>query len=243
MSADNIAADSESVMAVSVQPTTAMQVAVSPVVAVGSDILGQSSDGKIAQEELHPWPHIQNFYVLESRNGELLNFHCVMCEPKVVTIKEHISSLNNLKSHVNRNHPSQLKNFEDTVKAGSQQGKKRKSNSTQSCGSSVSSSIAVQPNHQSSTEPSAKVMKPKRQSNVAETFQKAASGVSVRQNVVDMKIVDLFVYNMLPHHVVESSTFVSLIKTLNPSKTAMSRRTLGRKIVTRHKQLEEYIIR
>lgn len=46
-------------------------------------------------------------------------------------------------------------------------------------------------------------MKQKRQSTVAETFQKAASGIGVRQSVVDMKIVDLFVYNMLPLQVVD----------------------------------------
>lgn len=153
MSADNIAIASESVTTVS------MQVDVSPVVAVGSDVLGQQqvmhmnagtlqpqpeskspdphrrsvpatqviqaeADGEIARKELNPWPHIEDFYVLESRNGQLLNFHCVLCEPKVVTINGHTSSLNNLKSHVNRNHPSHLKNFEDTVKAGSTQGKK-----------------------------------------------------------------------------------------------------------------------
>lgn len=155
MSADNVASDGSE------------QMQVTPVVAVGSDVLGQQQslhtnagtlrpesespdldrrsvpatqviqvDGEIAREgqpsramagvaELNPWPHIEDFYVLESRNGQLLNFHCVLCKPKVVIIKGHTSSLNNLKSHVNRNHPSQLKIFEDNIKAGSTQGRKR----------------------------------------------------------------------------------------------------------------------
>jgi hypothetical protein len=182
---------------------------------------------------LNPWPHIEDFYILESRNGQALTYHCVLCEPKEVIIKGHTSTLNNLKSHLSRNHPSQIKNFEDTVKAGSMQGKKRGSHSSE-C------SIVQQNDHQLMLQPSAKI---KRQSTVADSFQKAASGISVRQMVVDRKIVDMFVYNMLPLQVVESPTFVSLVRTLNPTKTSMSRRTLGRKIVTRHKQLEEYIIR
>jgi hypothetical protein len=185
---------------------------------------------------VHPWPHLSEFYVLKSRDGNLLHFSCVLCAPREVIIKYHQSSLANLKSHVSRHHSAVAKSFEDRIKAGSSLGKHKQSTES----SQLSQSSGSSTTNNSTLEPSTKRI---RQATVAETFNKAASGVSVRQTLVDEKIVDLFVYNMLPLRVVESPTFVSLITTLNPHKSSMSRRTLGRQIVTRHRQLEEYIIR
>jgi hypothetical protein len=181
----------------------------------------------------HPWPHLSEFYILKSRDGNLLHFSSVLCAPREVIIKGHQSSLTNLKSHVSRHHSAVAKSFEDRIKAGSSRGKHRQS-------SQLSLSIGSSITNESTIEPSTKRI---RQATVAETFNKMVSGVSVRQTLVGEKIVDLFVYNMLPLRVVESPTFVSRITTLNPHKSAMSRRTLGRQIVTRHRQLEEYIIR
>uniref|UniRef100_A0A3B3XLC6 BED-type domain-containing protein n=1 Tax=Poecilia mexicana TaxID=48701 RepID=A0A3B3XLC6_9TELE len=60
-----------------------------------------------------------------------------------------------------------------------------------------------------------------RQPSFGETSSKTA-GTDVSQSMVDKQIVDLFVHNLLPLHVVESPTFVGLIKMLNPSMTSMS---------------------
>ena len=188
---------------------------------------GQVHHDQPDPESQNPWPHLEDYYGFESvdkRNANLLFFRCVLCQPKETTIKGHVSSLYNLKSHVKRNHPVHASQFEEKIKAGSSRGKHR-----QSPGSS-----------QSSQPPAKKIRQP---TNGVAAFGQSAAVTGIRQSVVDTKIVDLFVYNMLPLHVVESPTFVSLIKTLNPSKTSMSRRTLGRRILASHKQLEEYLIR
>ncbi|KAG5890290.1 hypothetical protein JTB14_031887 [Gonioctena quinquepunctata] len=48
---------------------------------------------------------------------------------------------------------------------------------------------------------------------------------------------------MIPLHVVESKSFGALIKTLNPSKNSISRRTLGRRITDEHIELKQHLIR
>jgi hypothetical protein len=142
----------------------------------------------------HPWPHLPEFYVLKSRDGNLLHFSCVLCAPREVVIKGHKSSLTNLKSHVSRHHSAVAKNFEDRFKTGSSRGKHRQSSLlSQSIGSSITNELTI--------EPSTKRI---RHATVAETFNNVASGVSVRQTLVDEKIVDLFVYNMLQLRVVNS---------------------------------------
>ncbi|XP_069960596.1 uncharacterized protein [Cherax quadricarinatus] len=183
------------------------------------------------QELQNPWPHLDDYFVLKSRdtkNANILHFLCVMCQPKETIIKGQAVSLYNLKSHVRRKHPAHAIKFEERIKAGSSRGKHGQS----SCGSATNRSSS-----QSSQPPAKRA----RQTTIGEAF--VAAGTSVCQSVVDTKIVDLFVCNMLPLHVVESPTFVSLIKTLNPSKASMSRHTLGRRILVSHKQLEEHLIR
>ncbi|XP_034018620.1 uncharacterized protein LOC117503486 [Thalassophryne amazonica] len=173
----------------------------------------------------NPWPHLEDFFVFKSvdkSNNKLMFFRCALCQPKQTTIKAHISSLYNLKSHVRRNHSAQITRFEERIKAGSSRGKRR-----EYPGSSL------QPFAMNTCQLS--------QPTIGEAFGQSAAGV--HQSVVDAKIVDLFVCNMLPLHVVESPSFIRLIKTLDPSKTSMSSRTLGRRISASHKQLEEHLIR
>ena len=68
-----------------------------------------SDDGASASEDEdqpgHPWPHLNKYFVFK-RADKANNavFTCVMCQPKVVEIKGHISSLSNLKRHVKRVH-------------------------------------------------------------------------------------------------------------------------------------------
>lgn len=176
----------------------------------------------------NPWPHLKDYFVFTARdkwNDKILYFRCVMCQPKQITIKGQAASLYNLKSHVKRKHPALAIQFEERTRAGSSRGKHRQS----SGGSAInqSSQPCVREAHQPST---------------GETSVQTA-GTGVLQSVVDRRVVDLFVDNMLPLHVVESPTFVDLIKTLSPSKTLMSCFNLGKRILARHKQLEEYLTR
>lgn len=82
-----------------------------------------------------------------------------------------------------------------------------------------------------------------RQLSIGESFGIAATGSSVPQAKVDKCIVNLFVSNMIPLHVVESKSFGALIKTLNPSKNSVSRRTLGRRITDEYIELKQHLIR
>ena len=106
-----------------------------------------------------------------------------------------------------------------------------------SSGSSGSSTSVVL---SSFSPPSAKKA---RQQTIGESFSIGTTVSGVPQAAVDQRIVDLFVANLLPLHVVESDTFQRLIKTLNPSKSSISRRTLGRRIVHSFTDLKQYLIR
>lgn len=176
----------------------------------------------------NPWPHLEDYFVLTSRdkrNSKVLYFRCVMCQPKEITIKGQVTSLYNLKSHAKRKHPAYAIQFEERIKAGSSRRKHKQS--------SVNSA---------SSQSSQPFVKKARRSSIGEASAPTAS-TNVHQSVVDRRIVDLFVHNMLPLHVVESPTFVDLIKTLNPSKTSMSCYTLHRMILASRKQQQEYLTR
>ena len=183
------------------------------------------------EQAQNPWPHLDEFFLLKSGEGDKLVFQCLVCLPKTVLIKGHMTSLNNLKQHIKRTHPVKFKQFEEKVKVGSSRGKGKPWFSSGS--SSCSSNSVVSP-------PFAKRA---RQQTIGESFSIGASGIGVPQSAVDQRIVDLFVDNMLSLQVVESDTFERLIKTLNPSKSSISRRTLGRRIVNSYNDLKQYLIR
>ena len=52
-----------------------------------------------------PWPHLSKYFVLkcadEANNAV---FSCVMCQPKMVEIKGHMSGLSKLKKHIKTVH-------------------------------------------------------------------------------------------------------------------------------------------
>lgn len=186
----------------------------------------EGSSSAVAEEvdeesrEPHPWPHLKDYFTFNSRdesNENSMYFQCVLCQPKKTIIKGQLRSLFNLKSHIIRKHPAHVAQFNLEVKSGSLRGKHRLS--VESSASAGSSSHSSQPPPKKARQPS-----------LAESFFKSSS-TGVRQSMVDRQIVDMFVQNMLPLHVVESPTFVGLIKLLNPSKSSMSRRTLGRRVL------------
>lgn len=180
----------------------------------------------------NPWPHLTEYVEFVSRSGQQILFACRRCLPKDTKIKVHVSSLNNLKQHVRRVHESQYLQFEEIVKAGSNRGKtKRKNHSDNDSNSS------------SNLNPVKKRIQQGRQLTVAESFGIAATGSGVPQAKVEKCIVNLFVSNMIPLHVVESKSFSALIKTLNPSKNSISRRTLGRRISDEHIEMKQHLIR
>lgn len=184
----------------------------------------------------NPWPHLTEYVEFVSRSGQQILFACKRCLPKDTKIKVHVSSLNNLKQHVRRVHESQYVQFDEIVKAGSNRGKtKRRTHSADD--DSTSSSNPNIPN------PVKRRIQQGRQLSIGESFGIAATGSGVPQAKVDKCIVNLFVSNMIPLHVVESKSFGALIKTLNPSINSISRRTLGRRITDEHIELKQHLIR
>lgn len=184
----------------------------------------------------NPWPHLNEYVEFISRSGQQILFACKRCLPKNTKIKVHVSSLNNLKQHVRRVHESQYVQFEEIVKAGSNRGKTKR-RITDSDNINVESTSSSNPN------PVKRRIQQGRQLSIGESFGIAATGSGVPQAKVDKCIVNLFVSNMIPLHIVESKTFCALIKTLNPSKNLISRRTLGRRITDEHIKLKQLLIK
>ncbi|KAB0795331.1 hypothetical protein PPYR_12170 [Photinus pyralis] len=197
---------------------------------------GGTSDGDEPQQ--NPWPHLSGFVAYKARLRDTLVYECKLCLPKTSTIKAHVSSLNNLKQHVKRMHPVKYIQFEEIVKAGSTRGKiKKRPNSSNT--STIDSNADSSGSHFLSPPSTKKV----RQQSIGESFGIVASGSAVPQASVNRCIVNFFVTNMIPLHVVESDTFNTLIKTLNPSKSTISRRTLGRRIADSHTLLKQRLIK
>ncbi|XP_050704668.1 uncharacterized protein LOC126990155 [Eriocheir sinensis] len=158
------------------------------------------ADGQESQKFQNPWPHLKKYFVLKSRdmtNANVLHFRCVMCHPKETVIDGQTANLYNLKSQVKRKHPAHATQFEERIKSGSLRGKNRQSPP------GSDSSTASQSSH-----PPAKK---RHQPAIGEAFGQSAAGTSVRQSVVDTKIVDMFVCNMLPLYVVASHIYVSKV--------------------------------
>lgn len=186
-----------------------------------------------SQQELfeNPWPFLKDFFSIKSREGEKLFYNCELCKPKTVSIKAHTSTLNNLKQHVKTIHLPMFTQFMEKIKAGSSRGKRPV------C--STSSITLVSPGSSELSAPK----KVRQKLTIGESFGIAATGSGIPQPIVDKRIVEFFVGNMLPLHIVESNSFQNLILTLNPSKSSMSRRTLGRRILDMHTDLKQYLIR
>ena len=183
----------------------------------------------------NPWPYLQDFFTFlpertQSSQGKVtLHFRCNKCPPGQQVYRQQMGTLYNLRSHVTRKHSTLLNHFNLLVKTNATPGKKRTA-STSSVSSTVSSQISEPPS------------KKTRQLSLAQAFAQSSSGSSVRQADVDESIMRMFVDNMIPLHVVESSSFHHLVHTLNPTKASMSRRTLGRRIEESHRKLEAHLI-
>lgn len=182
-----------------------------------------------------PLAHLDDYFLLISRVGDLLIVDCKLCQPRSVPIKGYMTDLSNLKQHIKKTHPANFTQFEEKIKAGSSCGKIQKRISSDSnIGSSTSELLSL-----SSPPPSKKA----RQQTFADSSDINATSIGITQAVVDQRIVDLFVANMLPLHIVESDTFKRLIQTLDPWKSSMSRSTLGKHIIDFHADMKQYLIR
>jgi hypothetical protein len=74
-----------------------------------------------------PWPYLKNYFEFVSRDGDKVQYNCVLCLPKRQKLNVHTSTRNGLKVHVRSTHPHKLSVFEDllALKSGRKQ-KQRK---------------------------------------------------------------------------------------------------------------------
>lgn len=172
-----------------------------------------------SREPLNHWSHLKDYFVFTSRdesNARVLCFRCVMCRPKDITIKGQVNSFYNLKSHVRRKHPAHAAQFEERVRAGSSRGKHRR------CfGGQELPPCAKRARHPG----------------------EASSQTGSPRSKVDRRIVELFGDDTLSLHVVETPTFVGLIKMLNPNEMSASCCSLGGPMMAGQKDLQEYLTR
>ena len=76
------------------------------------ELPAQESDGE------NPWPYVQTFFKFLSRQESQVSFHCVTCKPKVTVIKAHVTTLQNLRSHMKTRHFAQFPQFEELSRMG-----------------------------------------------------------------------------------------------------------------------------
>jgi len=135
----------------------------------------------LSEEEISgdAWAFLKDFFVLvEKRPDNFKTYQCVLCKPKVKSIKAHASTLSHLRLHVSRQHGTSLQKFEAAINQHSRRGKR--------------------PSGDDSKSPASK-----RQSSIATWASGAGSGAL--QSGVDRRIVDYFVGNMLALQVCQIS--------------------------------------
>jgi hypothetical protein len=171
---------------------------------------------------INPWPFISDFFTIISvdpKNKNLLKYQCLQCTHKKVLISAHSSSFYNLKTHLKRSHFSTLLSFENLTKANSKRGRGNE----------------CAPNNSE--------IQKKKQKPISEMFLAKSDNFEISQDFVDQKTIDFFVENMIALRAIDSKSFKDLFYALNPKKTCMSRRTLGRRILDHHRKVEDFVIR
>ncbi|XP_053089069.1 uncharacterized protein LOC113524717 [Pangasianodon hypophthalmus] len=78
----------------------------------------------------HPWPHLKQLFAVKAKKGNCVIMSCQLCLPRPVEILAFKSSSSNLKKHIERKHPSKLKQYKECVL-------KRKNSEEQRCDSAV----------------------------------------------------------------------------------------------------------
>lgn len=96
-----------------------------------SEEIGGTSSAVIRDEDPNPWPFLEaKFFEFQSSERSTTNssfnlkFFCKLCTPSKTTIIScQSSSTANLKTHIKRKHPHEVKNFEDLCKLRAQTSK------------------------------------------------------------------------------------------------------------------------
>lgn len=185
-----------------------------------------ASAGAEGAEPQSPWPFLDKWLKYKKMVDDNYIFQCLSCLPKINEVRVNKGTKANLKSHFNRIHPDAAKQVDEACKANvSTRGRGRNLSDGGSSGSGSASS------------------KRPRQMSIAETFGIMAQGSGVLQSHVDKTIVAFVVDNMLPFQIVDSQSFRTLVRTLNPNKEVPSRRTLGRRVIDMYQEMKDGLIK
>lgn len=121
----------------------------------------------------NPWPYLESFFeFICEKDSKNLKFRCKLCEPKETFLSINKKSLNNFKAHLSSKHTASVQTFENLVD------RKRKR---------IRDGEGIL------------VRKLPRMEDSFKTCRKQPLPVS--QNMLEDKIVSLFVENMIPLHV------------------------------------------
>lgn len=182
---------------------------------VVSNATNPDSDSEDEELDEHPWPYLQKIFKFESTEGKTYKFTCLLCQPKRTTCSAFHNSPSNLKKHLERLHPSHVKEYEMSSTAA--RTGKRKAENDKSCPSGKKS----------------------RQSTLNNAFLNANT---VTQTAVDNSILNIVVGGILPLHIVEVPEFIGLIAVLQPNRHATTRATLKQNIDSKAKQMKENLV-
>jgi hypothetical protein len=77
----------------------------------------------LLEREGNPWPYVNGYFSFIGQRDRSLDYQCLACMPRIVDIKAHVTSLNNLKLHMLKHHPELSDQFHYVIKQCSGRGK------------------------------------------------------------------------------------------------------------------------
>ena len=196
------------------------------------------AEGTDTVELLSPWPFLDKWIHYKKMEGnDVFLFECRYCLPKIKVLRVNKGTKHNLKSHFKRIHPSSAKQVDDACKANF-------SSRARSGNMSLAALTAVTGSGSSDIGTrSASVKRCPCQMSLAETIENVAQGSDVLQANVDKAIVAFVLENMLPLQLVDSKSFRSLVRILNPKKEVPSRRTLESSFIDMYEEMKDDLIK
>ncbi|CAK8685789.1 unnamed protein product [Clavelina lepadiformis] len=160
------------------------------------------------ESALNPWPHLKKFWKFLGYKGpNMLEFRCCLCQNSLKKISANRKSNFNLKRHILNVHPNKAKEHQNCIDAASKLSCKRRS--------SVSKSTSVE-----------KKAKPKKLNEFLCFTQEVEKDKKISQETYEKKVMAVFIENMLPLKMVDSSSFQDLLKSFVPIKNPISRHSL-----------------
>lgn len=207
------------------------------------------------------YSYLKDFAVVNSidRYANTLFFKCLACQPKNKILKCNVLSVYNLKKHMEKVHPGKV--YREYVTASSVKDKQTDEIETDSEDKSDLDAKKTDDSGSELEEPEEayeKAMKVKEtetikkkgkdnKSNKKTTIVESKPKVKKIPHLTQMRttnaVVEFFVSNFISLRVVETPSFIKMLRTMNPGYKGMSRRTLMRKTGERYTRMFKKLTR